>query len=374
MLLRGLFDMVNKTGFAIGTIPSFSIIALAVGLMNHVMVIPSLLQEAKRDAWLSVLAMILPYIIWTLILYYIMKKTKQQPIVTWLLGNYGTVISVAFRFFFIAYLFLIIVLTVKETTTWTHASYLPKTPQLVLSVSLILLCCYAVHFGLRTIAITAGILLPFVVVFGDFVMSSNLPKKNYALLTPIMEHGVEPVLKGCMYVGGGLAEFIIILLFHHRMKSNVRPWSLCLLAIFLIILVLGPVTGAIAEFGPFEASKLRYPAYEEWRLVQVGKYIRHVDFLSIYQWLSGAFVRVSISLLLLIDLLPASHNKNFRLVWLTLLGIIIVVVVELPVSDMQYASFLKQVYLPLSLGLVVGVSLLLFIAVLVKNRTGVRHK
>jgi hypothetical protein len=42
-------------------------------------------------------------------------------------------------FFFIAYLFLIIVLTVKETTTWTHASYLPKTPQLVLSVSLILL-------------------------------------------------------------------------------------------------------------------------------------------------------------------------------------------------------------------------------------------
>lgn len=99
MLLRGLFDMVNKTGFAIGTIPSFSIIALAVGLMNHVMVIPSLLQEAKRDAWLSVLAMILPYIIWTLILYYIMKKTKQQPIVTWLQGNYGTVISVAFRFF-----------------------------------------------------------------------------------------------------------------------------------------------------------------------------------------------------------------------------------------------------------------------------------
>ncbi|MDV2887964.1 spore gernimation protein, partial [Alkalihalophilus pseudofirmus] len=87
---------------------------------------------------------------------------------------------------------------------------------------------------------------------------------------------------------------------------------------------------------------LRYPAYEEWRLVQVGKYIRHVDFLSIYQWLSGAFVRVSISLLLLIDLLPASHNKKFRHVWLTILGIFIVVLVELPISDMQYVSFLKR--------------------------------
>ncbi|MEK4508938.1 GerAB/ArcD/ProY family transporter [Paenibacillus sp. FSL K6-2524] len=366
--------MQNKTGAAIGTIPLFSIIALAVGLMNHVMVIPSLLQEAKRDAWLSVLAVILPYIIWTLLLYYIMKKTNQQSIVTWLHENYGTMVSIAFRAFFIAYLLMIIVLTVKDTTVWTHASYLPRTPQLVLSASLVLLCCVAAQSGIRSIAITSGILLPFVVVFGDFVMSANLPKKNYSLLTPVMEHGVEPVLKGCMYVGGGLVELIIILLFQHRMKSNIRPWSLCLLAIFLVILVFGPVTGAIAEFGPFEAAKLRYPAYEEWRLVQVGKYIRHVDFLSIYQWLSGAFVRISIALLLLIDLLPASQNKNMRLIWLTILGIVMVFLVELPISDMQYASFLKHVYLPLSLGLVVGVSLLLFIAVLVKNKTGVSRQ
>ncbi len=366
--------MLNKTASNIGIIPSFSIIALAVGLMNHVMVIPPLLQDAKRDAWLSVLIMLLPYTIWTLLLYYIMKKTKQQSIVIWLRENYGTMISVVFRVFFIAYLFLLLVLTVKDTTVWTHVSYLPRTPQLVLSASLVLLCSLAVQTGLRAIAISSGILLPFVVVFGDFVMSANLPKKNYSLLTPIMENGVEPVLKGCLYIGGGLVELIMILLFQHRMKSTVRPWSLCLLAIFLVILIFGPVTGAIAEFGPFEAANLRYPAYEEWRLVQVGKYIRHVDFLSIYQWLSGAFVRVSISLLLLIDLLPASHNKKFRLVWLTILGIFIVVLVELPISDMQYVSFLKQVYLPLSLGLVIGLSFLLFIAVLLKNRTGVGHQ
>jgi len=366
--------MVNKTGIAIGIIPSFSIIALAVGLMNHVMVIPSLLQEAQRDAWLSVLAVILPYTIWTLLLYYIMKKTKQQQISSWLRENYGTAISIVFRAFFIAYLFSLMVMTVKDTVIWTHASYLPRTPQLVLSASLVLLCCSAAQAGLRSIAITSGILLPFVIVFGDFVMSTNLPKKHYSLLTPMMEHGVEPILKGCIYVGGGLIELIIILLFQHRLKTAIRPWSLCLLAIFLVILVFGPVTGAIAEFGPVEAAKLRYPAYEEWRLVQVGKYIRHVDFLSIYQWLSGAFVRISMSLFLLVELLPANQHKNIRHVWLTMLGIAMVVLVELPISDMQYAGFLKHIYLPLSLGLVVGVSLLLFIAVLVKNRTGVSRK
>lgn len=107
--------MLNKSSAAIGTIPSFCIISLAVGLMNHVMVIPSLLQEAKRDAWLSVLSMIVPYTIWALLLYYIMKKTHQQQIVIWLRENYGTMASIVFRVFFITYLFLIIVLTVKDT-------------------------------------------------------------------------------------------------------------------------------------------------------------------------------------------------------------------------------------------------------------------
>ena len=363
--------MGNKVGAAIGTIPSFSIIVLAVGLMNHVMVIPPLLQDAKRDAWLSVLAVIPPYMIWTTILYFIMKKTNQQPFLPWLQKNYGKMISAAFRTCFAIYLLTICIMTAKDTTMWTHASYLPRTPQVVIAASLVFLCCFAVQSGLRSIAIASGFLLPFVVIFGDFVMSANLPAKNYSLLTPIFENGLDPVLRGSMYVGGGLVELIIILLFQHQLKSKIRLWSLWLLAIFLVVLVFGPVTGAIAEFGPFEAAKLRYPAYEEWRLVRVGKYIRHVDFLSIYQWLSGAFARISISLLLLVDLLPATHKRNFRLAWLYILGIIVIVLVELPFSDMQYFAFLKRVYLPLSLGAVTGVLFLLFLAVLIKkNKVG----
>ncbi|SMF59507.1 spore germination protein (amino acid permease) [Paenibacillus barengoltzii] len=365
--------MDHKASARIGIFPAFSIIILAVGLMNHVMVIPPLLQDAKRDAWLSVLLVLPPYIVWTIILYYIMKKTNQQALIPWLKQNYGNLISGGVRACFIIYLFLIMVVTVKDTTMWTHASYLPKTPQLVLSGSLVFLCCFAVHSGIRAIAISSGILLPFVVIFGDFVMSANLPEKNYSLLTPILENGLGPILRGCMYVGGGLVEVIMILLFQHQMKPQVRPWSICLLAIFLVLLVFGPVTGAISEFGPTEAANLRYPAYEEWRLVSVGKYIQHVDFLSIYQWLSGAFVRISLSLYLLIDLLPANRKKSHKLVWLSSFAILLLVLVELPFSDMQYVNFLKQVYLPLSLAAVTGMLFLLLLIVLMKkNGAGVK--
>src|SRR5690606_22187538 len=141
------------------------------------------------------------------------------------------------------------------------------------------------------------ILLPFVIVFGDFVMTANLPAKNYSLILPIAEHGWQPVFLGGLYVGGGLVELIVILLLQQELKKKVALWKLWLLSLFLVLLVFGPVLGAIAEFGPAEAARLRYPAFEEWRLVTIGNYIRHVDFFSIFQWLSGAFVRIAVSLL-----------------------------------------------------------------------------
>ena len=62
----------------------------------------------------------------------------------------------------------------------------------------------------------------------------------------------------------------------------------------LMGLTMGPTIGAITEFGPIEAAKQRYPAYEEWGLGSIGRFIEHFDFLSIYQWLTGAFIRVGL--------------------------------------------------------------------------------
>jgi spore germination protein KB len=365
--------MQNKSGSElIGISSAFSIVILAVGLMNHVMVIPPLLQEAKRDAWISVLASILPFLGWTTLLYWIMRKTRQQAIFLWLTQHYGTAVCTAYRMFFAIYLFLIVVMTLKETTMWTHSSYLPKTPEWALSITLVMLCCFAAQFGIQAIAIASGILLPFVIIFGDFVMSANLPQKNYLLLTPVFENGFGPVIHGSLYIGGGLVELMIILLFQHQLKTNVRLWSFYLLACFLVVLILGPVIGAITEFGPVEAAELRYPAYEEWRLVTIGKYIRHLDFLSIYQWLSGAFARISASMYLLIDLLTVSKKNKQSAAWLWIFGIVVVILVQLPISDMQYLAFLKDYYLPGSLWATTSVLVILMLLVLFSSNRKVR--
>src|SRR5207253_7154220 len=79
-------------------------------------------------------------------------------------------------------------------------------------------------------------------------------------------------------------------------------------------LTLGPLIGAITEFGPTEAAKQMYPAYEEWAIVSIGRFIEHLDFFSIYQWLSGNFIRVSLFLFIALETLRFKNKRNRSLV------------------------------------------------------------
>lgn len=357
----------------LGIFPIYCIVMLGIGLMNHVMVLPMLLQVAKRSAWISVLLSILPYMVWVAALYLVMRRTQQQALMVWLRNTYGPAANWFMRIVFLIYLFSISVMTLKDTVTWTHGTYLPRTPELALSMSLMLLCFSASWLGIRAVAIVAGILLPFVVLFGDFVMSANLPRKDYKLLSPLFDDGFMPVLEGVVYVGGGLAELVVLLLLQHQVKKKIGFRSLALLGTFLVILILGPVTGAIGEFGPVMASSLRYPAFEEWRLVKLGRYIQHVDFLSIYQWLSGAFIRISVSVYLMVELMTDGKPSNDKgsLIALSCVCAALIALEALPVSDMQYLGILEY-YLPVSLCLGTGVIGMLLLLVFIPKRSKVK--
>lgn len=141
-------------------------------------------------------------------------------------------------------------------------------------------------------------------------MTANISKKEYSLLKPFLEFGVDPVLQGMVIAGGGFIEIILLLLMQHRIKKSIKLYHVLILVVFLIGLTFGPLTGAISEFGPELAKEFRYPAFEEWRLVTLGTYVEHLDYFSIYQWLSGAFIRISLAIFLIPDLLNITDTKK----------------------------------------------------------------
>lgn len=341
---------------------------MSVGLLNHVTIIPALLETAKRDAWLSILAAAFIFSLWVYLVVYISKGTEQQNMYLWVKQHAGKFAAYVLALCLIIFLFFMVVVTLTDLMLWTHIMYLPRTPQLVIVLVFITLCFIAALTNLLTLSILSGLLLPFVIILGYFVFAANLPEKDYTLLFPLFENGLYPALQGILYSGAGLAEVFIIIFMQHRLKKPVRYRYMVLLVLILAYLTLGPTTGAIAVFGPIEAAFKRFPAFELWSIVSIGKYFEHVDFLSIYQWLAGAFIRITLALYILVDVFQIPKGKKRTLTLISFI-IFVILVIELQFSDMEFIEFLLHIYLPVSLIFLVTLSLILSLIVFwVKNK------
>lgn len=345
----------------------YFMLTLSIGISNHVLLIPVLLQVAKRDAWIGASAALIPLLLWSSLIYVITKRKGGRNLADWVRERAGTAASKTFMLAMAAYCWLNAVVSLKDTVTWTKVTYLPATPKSVSGVMFMLLCCIGARLGIRAIGITSGLLLPLVVVLGYFVMTANFKFKDYSLLSPLFTHGYSPMLQAALYTLGGISELVFILFLQHHLSTKVRYSGLLVMPVILIGLTVGPLTGAIAIFGPFEAADLRFPAFEQWRMVTLGKFISHLDFFSIYQWITGSFVRISLMLALIVDLLGIERPRS-KTIFLIVLSLLTTVIALVPISDMTFLDQLTTWYFPLSLGWNLFVTLLLLILAMLPGK------
>ncbi|MBA4544666.1 GerAB/ArcD/ProY family transporter [Thermoactinomyces sp. CICC 10521] len=190
----------KTTSASINVLQLTMLIITAVGIQTHVIITPALLESAGRDSWVAVLLAGAVVLIWLVI----MKRTKQANLVFWISKHVGKLPAVVVILLICADLFIGVFVTLKDTSNWTNASYLISTPNFVIALSIIALCFFGAYAGIEAIAITNGILLPVVVLLGHLVMLGNMPRKDYAFLFPILQNGLEPLLKGMIYAAQDL--------------------------------------------------------------------------------------------------------------------------------------------------------------------------
>lgn len=359
-----------KTNSTISVLHMVLLFTTATGLKNHVILIPALLNTAGRDAWISVLIAFIVTLIWGMLLFYIYKTINGEHITTWLENNTNQTITRLLGYIVGFYFLMMAATTLKETILWTNASYLLSTPPLVLTIVFLLPCMLAALTNIRTIIITNFFFLGLVIVFGYFVAFTNTPYKDFRLLLPMMEHGYSPVLKAVIYQGSGMVEIFVFLLLQHKFKSEFKYRHFLVIALILTYLTIGPLVGAIVEFGPKQAAMQRYPAYEEWGLARLGSYIEHVDYFSIYQWLTGAFIRIT--LLLYFTRIILNKPSKKANIWIIITGTIFVgLIVSVPIDERVFFDILNRILLPMTFYFLLGLSFVFtIIAFIVRRKQG----
>lgn len=281
-----------------------------IGLKNHVTILPPILENVKRDGWASVLLASLCILPWLFIIVFIQNKSNQQPIKQWLKEKIGKTGATVILYITVIFLFILAAFTMRETILWISTTFLVRTPPLLLIMIYIFVCLLLASTNILTIVIVNAFVLFFVVVFGFFVAFANLQVKEYGYLFPLFENGFLPIAKGSVYPASGFIELILLLFIQHHFKQKLKWYHLAIMVFILLGLTMVPLIGAITAFGPEEAANQRYPAYEEWGLVTIGRFIEHLDFLSIYQWLTGTFIRVGLLLFIAADILNINGNRK----------------------------------------------------------------
>lgn len=326
----------------------FILLIMSTGFMVHVLIIPTILSTSNRDAWLSVIFSTIPFILWILLVFYIYKKLNtHEDILSLLKRKFShSWVFIIFPITFGSYFLINAFITLKYTFFWVNANYTFEVPNFVIVLLFALICLYASAKGIRTISTIAFLVLPIVSFFGFLVGIGNSPNKNYELLFPIFENGYKDVIQGLVYTCSGLFEIIFLLFLTSYIKDRLKVKWLILAGIILVFLILGPLVGAISEFGLEEAAKLRNPAYEQWKLLKIGEHITRLDFLSIFQWLSGAFVRISLSLFIADKIF--GFNKKRKWV-LPILYIILIIGACIPWDAISFFYFLQKYFFPINL-------------------------
>ncbi|MEH7116960.1 endospore germination permease [Neobacillus vireti] len=332
------------------------IIMLSTGLLNHVFIIPVLLEIAGRDSWISIILAFFLYLIWMLLISSLMKKLNGEDIRIWLEKRNGKWLTKIFLSIIVILSLVLVTITMNETLTFTNF-YLLITPRWVVTILLTSLCMYGSLKGLKSIAMISGILLPIVVLLGFLIMTANIPNKNLTLLKPFLEHGFTPVMKGTLYNLSGLMEVFFLLFIQDQVKNKLKISFFIKLGLILSILTFGPTIGAMTEFSPNKATLMRFPAYEEWRLFTLGRYIEHVDFLAVFQWLSGAYIRIAFFMYLAMNLLDFK-KPLLKISYKAILILLIMVFSNLPITDDDYYTFMKKFVLPGTFYIILGLSLI----------------
>ncbi|WP_332647060.1 endospore germination permease [Lysinibacillus sp. 54212] len=272
-----------------------------IGLKTHVTILPPILEVARRDGWISLIiaaAIVMP---WLLLLASITKRIKDQPFILFI-GQKNPKLTNVFKVIITLLLLLFSAFTMVEMLQWVNTTFLPTTPILILFFLYFILCISLAVRGIQTIVILNVIVLFGVLVFGFLVAFINMRVKDYSLLQPVLEHGMEPVLLATVFPAAGFVELLMFVFIQHHVKKQIKFNHFVVMLLLLAFLTIGPLVGAIVEFGPEEASKQRYPAYEEWGLAALGQFVNHMDFLSVYQWMTGAFIRIGFYVFLITDL------------------------------------------------------------------------
>ncbi|MCJ8008315.1 endospore germination permease [Lederbergia wuyishanensis] len=250
---------------------------------------------APHDLWMSPIFSSIVGFITVFIAYKLYKLYPKETIIQSVEKIIGKVPGKIIGFFILFFYIMTTGEIIRDYSEFIVGSFLFKTPTVVITGTMVLLCAATVHAGLEVLGRLAQLFFPLFVIPLFIFFLLLIPNYDIKNIFPILEHGILPPLKGSIILGGWFSELFLITFFLPFLKDEkkVLKHGFTNVLAIMVTLVLVNLT-VLFVLGVATASKV-YP------LMNVGRYISYADFFENLEsvimavWIVGAFIKISVA-------------------------------------------------------------------------------
>ncbi len=257
--------------------------------------LPSLTASVSgRDSWMTAIVATLTGFYLVMVITMLGNIYPGQNLFQYLKSILGTWAGGALGFLYIFFLVHTNSVVIREFGHLMNTIVLQNTPEVVLSVILVLLSAWSVRGGLEVLARAVEFFLPVVIVLFLITLVLTAPDMKLDNLFPVLENGFMPVIHASFNPIAWRGEVIvlaIILPFLARPSSGGKCGYIAVTGIGLL-LVLDALTHT-AVFGPM-VETMTFSSFSLARQIQIGGFFERIDAVIVMIWVMGMYGKISL--------------------------------------------------------------------------------
>ncbi|GGH15264.1 GerAB/ArcD/ProY family transporter [Paenibacillus segetis] len=241
-------------------------------------------QEAKHDAWLSVIlaALFTHFVMWLIV--HALSKYESTDLYGIHYDLFGKVIGTLFSCIYMLYYLFTAIVIMRNYVDVIQAWIFPDLSPWLIAFLLAILTIYAGFGGIRVII--GMCMIGFVVIlFTVFLFTYSLKYAIWTQLLPIMESSAVDIIKGAIRMNFSLTGFEIMLLLYPYVTNKehtMRYSQLALLfvnVVYLVIMVL-----SIVYFSSEQMLRSIWPSINMLKIVKYP-FLERLEFMVISVWM-----------------------------------------------------------------------------------------
>ncbi|QED47285.1 GerAB/ArcD/ProY family transporter [Cytobacillus dafuensis] len=174
------------------------------------------------------------------------------------------------------------------------SSFLFQTPIIVVIVTMVLLCAFAVYGGLEVLGRISQLLFPLFFVPLLLLILLLSPDFEIGNIFPILEKGIIPPIKGAIVPSGWFSEIFMIIFFLPFLTDKKKGRKYGVLTVLAVMITLVVVNLIVLFILGTTTSSKSYPLMNISRYVSIADFFENLESVTMAIWILGTFVKISV--------------------------------------------------------------------------------